>query len=131
MKKLVLVLVAMFGLYLGANAQVLSCDIYNADGLTAKLCQKGAQSTNNGTFSIPVEVIAKPGSKYAGTLSTMVTVSVEVIDQNSRDVVKREDIIVMVKDGRGFTSKSVNKHDGYEPNHDYLFSINRDRTCNQ
>lgn len=40
MKKLVLVLVAMFGLYLGANAQVLSCDVYNADGLTAKLCQK-------------------------------------------------------------------------------------------
>ena len=44
-------------------------------------------------------------------------------------VVKREDIIVMVERGRGFTSKSVNKHDGYEPNHDYLFSINKDRTC--
>ena len=128
MKKLFLVLVAMFGLYLGANAQVLSCDIYNADGLTARLCQKGAQSGNSGDLSIPVEVTAKSGSKYA-RVETMVTVSVEVIDQDNRSVVKREDVIVWVKNGRGYTSKPVSKHDGYKPNHDYLFSINKDRTC--
>lgn len=128
MKKLVLVLVAMFGLYLGANAQVLSCDVYNADGLTARLCQKGAQSSNYGDLSIPVEVTAKSGSKYA-RVKTMVTVSVEVIDQDNRSVVKREDVIVWVENGRGYTSKHVNEHDGYKPNHDYLFSINKDRTC--
>ena len=129
MKKLVLVLVAMFGLYLGANAQVvLSCDVYNADGLTAKLCQKGAQSSDHGELSIPVEVTAKSGSKYASG-QYMVTVSVEVIEQDNRSVVKREDVIVWVKNGRGYTSKTVNKQDGYKPNHDYLFSINKDRTC--
>ena len=128
MKKLVLVLVAMFGLYLGANAQVLSCDIYNADGLTAKLCQKGAQSSDYGSLSIPVEVTAKSGSKYARG-QYMVTVSVEVIDQDNRSVVKREDVIVWVKNGSGYTSKTVNEQDGYKPNHDYLFSINKDRTC--
>lgn len=129
MKKLVLVLVAMFGLYLGANAQVvLSCDVYNADGLTAKLCQKGAQSTSSGCIDIPVEIIVKPDSKYAGRLGlqTMVTVSVEVIDQNTGKIVKREDIVVEVKNDRGYNSNFVCK---YEPNHDYLFSINKDRTC--
>ena len=128
MKKLVLVLVAMFGLYLGANAQVLSCDVYNADGLTARLCQKGAQSTNGGCMNIPVEIIVKPDSKYAGRLGlqTLVTVSVEVIDQNTSNVVRREDIVVKVEDDRGYTSEYVCK---YEPNHDYLFSINKDRTC--
>lgn len=129
MKKLVLVLVAMFGLYLGANAQLVhSCDVYNADGLTAKLCQKGAQSTNGGCMNIPVEIIVKADSKYAGRLGlqTLVTVSVEVIDQNTRNVVRREDIVVKVEDDRGYTSEYVCK---YEPNHDYLFSINKDRTC--
>lgn len=128
MKKLFLVLVAMFGLYLGANAQVLSCDVYNADGLTARLCQKGAQSTVGGCMNIPVEIIVKPDSKHAGTLGieTLVTVSVEVRDQNTGNVVRREDIVVSVKGGKGYNSKYVCN---YEPNHDYLFSINKDRTC--
>lgn len=128
MKKLVLVLVAMFGLYLGTNAQVLSCDVYNADGLTAKLCQKGAQSSAGGCMDIPVKIIVKPDSKHAGALgiTTLVTVSVEVIDQNTGNVVRREDIVVSVENGKGYNSKNVCK---YEPNHDYLFSINKDRTC--
>ena len=125
MKKLVLVLVAMFGLYLGANAQVLSCDVYNADDLTAKLLQKGAQSTDSGCMNIPVEIIQKSDSEYV-VVSSTVTVSVEVIDQNTGNVVRREDINVWVNNGKGY--KTINVCN-YEPNHDYLFSINKDRTC--
>ncbi len=127
MKKLVLVLVAMFGLYLGANAQVLSCEIYNSDGLIVKLGSKGEQSDSNGQFSIPISVSAPSNSKWVvNKISKDITVYVEIIDQNSGRVVKREPVTIPLYNGSG--SKTHWTRD-YKPNYDYLFSIDKNKTC--
>lgn len=126
MKKLFLVLVAMFGLYLGVGAQITySCNVYNEDGLNVELLERGTQADRNGGIYVSVKATAPAGTKHS-RLSSSVKVYVEIIDQDTRKVVNRKPIDIDLTNGKGSQQEYFR---GYEPFHDYLFSIDKDKTC--
>ena len=100
MKKLVLVLVAMFGLYLGANAQTDQCEIKGTSGEYLGIIKaKGELGYGGGsaTISVWIEGVMSPGSggvlcdiKYEtsdGIIYTQKNVSLE-FSRNSTELNK-------------------------------------------
>ncbi len=107
-----------------ANAQN-TCEVYGSDGATATVLKKGGQAGANGTLFVPVSV--QNYKKNSGE-GRSVEVWIEVRDQNTRCVVKRECANVWIEQ-HYYSGEGKAKVEGLEPNHDYLYNIDSAKTC--